>query len=69
MAVNCPPTFDKKVSGAIFFQRSVSTHCRHSDMDLGFPIPVIGKVALSIQNHLLKCRLELLLSDEHQTLA
>jgi len=32
-----------------FSGRPVTTPCRHSDMNLSFPIPAIGKVALSTQ--------------------
>ncbi|EGW23127.1 hypothetical protein Mettu_1967 [Methylobacter tundripaludum SV96] len=30
--------------------RQDSTHCCHSDIDLSFPIPVIGKVEISTQS-------------------
>jgi hypothetical protein len=37
--------FVRKLSGGLgFFQRTVSTHSRHSGMDLSFPKPAIREV-------------------------
>ena len=48
LAVNCPPTFDKKLVELVFVQRSVSTLSCRSAMTLCLPKPDIRDVLQTI---------------------